>query len=235
MKRFLPIRLAVPLCTALLLTACAERPLAPNVLNDETVPLLSRAADHSSVVVNWHPQQQFTGRTGPVAGASASLLRTNNGISFRMSTTQLTPGNAYTLWLAVVNNPSACAAHPMPCTALDLFNDATHTQVRFAAGHVAGEAGRGVFAGAAQEGSLTGWLPNRMFSDSKAVEVHLVINDHGPMLPDHMPGMIRTYRGGCADRPQSPFPPMFPQSALDDGQPGPNTCRLYQAAIFTAP
>jgi hypothetical protein len=64
-------------------------------------------------------------------------------------------------------------------------------------------------------------------------EIHLVINDHGPMIPEFMPGMIHTYRGGCAD--SSPFPAIFPATALADGVVGPNTCRLYQAAVFLAP
>jgi hypothetical protein len=45
--------------------------------------------------------------------------------------------------------------------------------------------------------------------------------------------MIHTYRGGCAD--SSPFPPIFPATALADGESGPNICRLYQAATFLAP
>jgi hypothetical protein len=60
-----------------------------------------------------------------------------------------------------------------------------------------------------------------------------VINDHGPMLPEFMPGMIQTYRGGCSD--SSPFPGVFPATALADGEDGPNTCRLHQAAVFLAP
>ena len=64
-------------------------------------------------------------------------------------------------------------------------------------------------------------------------EVHLVINDHGPMLADFMPGMVRTYRGGCSDA--SPFPPIFPDTAIVDGEVGPNICRLFQSAVLTVP
>jgi hypothetical protein len=146
----------------------------------------------------------------------------------------LTPGNAYTLWLVVITNPEACTA--TPCTAANIFNAATESQVRFAAGHVAGGSGQGTFAGSVKEGTLSGWLPDRSFDDAMGVSVHLVINDHGPMLPEHMPGMIHTYRGGCSDA--SPFPPIFavpPSTALADGEVGPNICRLYQAATFEAP
>jgi hypothetical protein len=44
--------------------------------------------------------------------------------------------------------------------------------------------------------------------------------------------MIHTYRGGCSD--DSPFPSLFPAIAIADGDVGPNTCRLFQSAIFTA-
>jgi ubiquinone/menaquinone biosynthesis C-methylase UbiE len=42
-------------------------------------------------------------------------------------------------------------------------------------------------------------------------------------------GMIRTYRAGCTD---ASLPAIFPASAKGDGQPGPNTCRLWQLAVF---
>jgi hypothetical protein len=181
--------------------------------------------------VNWHAQQAGLGRTGPVDGASASLVRNANGVSFHLTTNSLTAGNAYTLWLVVVNNPDACAS--TPCTPADIFNPATQSQVRFAAGHVAGGSGQGTFAGSLQEGTISGWQPDRSFEDAMGVEVHLVINDHGPMLSAYMPGMIHTYRGGCSDA--SPFPAIFPATARADGEVGPNICRLYQAATFEAP
>jgi hypothetical protein len=193
------------------------------------------AAQRYTAVVNWHAQQMTpfgNHRSGPVDGASAQLVRNSNGISFHISTNSLTPGNAYTLWLVVVNNPAACSAHP--CTAADITrNPATHAQVRYAAGTVAGESGRATLSGAIQEGPLSGWLPDRALEDARHGEIHLVVNDHGPMIPEYMPGMIQTYRGGCRDG--SPFPPPFPATALADGEPGPNTCLLYQAAVFPTP
>lgn len=212
----------------LLLTACADAPVAPAAA---TAPTLSRAAQSPSATVNWHPQQAGMGHTGAVDGASAMLVRTPNGISYHISTTSLTPGNAYTLWLVVVNNPAACAA--TPCTAPEIFSPATRSQVRYAAGHVAGGSGRGTFAGAIREGELSGWVADRMLEDASSAEVHLVINDHGPMIPAYMPSMIHSYRGGCSNA--SPFPGVFPATALADGEVGPNICRLFQSAVFPAP
>jgi len=223
------------MCTLLgagmLVAACTDQTTPPLAPEDALHPALSVGADHSTVGVNWHAQQAGLGRTGPVDGASASLVRNPNGLSFHLTTNSLTPGGAYTLWLVVVNNPAACAS--TPCTAADIFNAATNSQVRYAAGSVAGGSGQGTFAGSVKEGALSGWLSDRMFENSMGVEVHLVVNDHGPMLPEFMPGMIHTYRGGCSD--SSPFPAIFPATALADGAVGPNTCRLFQVAVFTAP
>jgi hypothetical protein len=213
----------------LLLGACADQATDP--VGPAGVDQALFAVDRSDATVNWHAQQAGLGKTGPVDGASASLVRNANGVSYHLSTTGLTPGNAYTLWFVVINNPAACMA--TPCAAPDfLTNAAPDAQVRYAAGSVAGASGRGTFAGSVKEGPLSGWLADRSFHNVMGAEIHLVVNDHGPMLPAFMPGMIHTYRGGCAD--SSPFPAVFPATALADGEVGPNTCRLYQAAVFQA-
>ncbi|MEX2622572.1 MAG: hypothetical protein WD651_02490 [Acidimicrobiia bacterium] len=184
-----------------------------------------------TTAVNWHPQMEQSGRSGLVEGAVAELVRYPEGISFQLTTEGLTPGNAYTLWLVVINSPEACESNPCtPPEALQLSE--TDSQVLFAGGEIAGGS-RGTFAGSAEVGSLEGWLPDRSLVDSLAAEVWLVVNDHGPALDEFMPGMINSYRGGCSD--DSPFPPIFPDTALGDGESGPNTCLLYQVAIFLVP
>lgn len=228
---YIPRSIAIPLL-ALAAACSADTTTGVRPTADAGVASQAQSAARSTAVVSWHAQQMSplgNHMSGPVEGATASLVRNNNGLAFRISTNSLTPGHAYTLWLVVVNNPAACTTHP--CSAPDITqNAATRAQVRFADGIVAGGSGQGTFAGAVQEGPLSGWLPDRALESSIGAEVHLVINDHGPMLPDFMPGMIHTYRGGCSN--QSPFPPPFPPSALADGEPGPNTCLLYQAAVF---
>jgi hypothetical protein len=199
------------------------------VLFAVVAPAAATGAEHQTAGVSWHAQQAGQGKSGPVAGASATVVRNDNGIAYRLNTKGLEEGNAYTLWLVVVNNPSACVF--TPCSAADIINNSdSDSQVRFAAGHVAGASGNGTFAGHVSEGPLSGWLPDRTLEDGRGAEVHLVVNDHGPAIPEHMPDMIHTYRGGCSDA--SPFPPVFPATALTDGETGPNTCRLYQAAVF---
>jgi len=41
--------------------------------------------------------------------------------------------------------------------------------------------------------------------------------------------MLNTYRSGCTDES---LPASFPDTAKADGEPGPNTCALVQAAVF---
>jgi hypothetical protein len=186
-------------------------------------------AESQTTGVSWHAQQASLGKTGSVAGANAQLVRNDNGIAYRLNTTGLEEGNAYTLWLVVINNPSACLS--TPCAAPEIINNpATDSQIRFAAGHLAGASGRGTFAGNVSEGALSGWLSDRSLEDARGAEIHLVVNDHGPAIAQFMPEMIQTYRGGCSNA--SPFPGVFPATALADGAVGPNICRLYQAAVF---
>lgn len=192
----------------------------------------AESAEQQTVGVNWHMQSGG----GPVPGASATLVRRDGGVSYRINTNSLTPGNAYTLWLVVINNPAACTAVG-PCTGPEIIQNAsTDSQVLYGKGHIAGASGELTFAGSlAETESLEGWLPSRSFDDARTAEFHLVINDHGPMLAEFMPSMIKTYRGGCSD--DSPFPGIFPSTAINDGAipEGPNTCVLSQAAVFTPP
>lgn len=194
-----------------------------------TGPAAANNAQHTSAPVGWHAQ---SGRSGPVEGASARLTTNRSGAAVRVHTRELNAGHAYTLWWVVINNPDACQSSPCTPNPDILVNfEQTETQILFATGHVVGGAGRSTFAAHLPVGDIdNGWFPDQGFTNPLGAEIHVVVNDHGPALAEHMPGMIRTYRGGCSD--DSPFPALFPQTALDDGQPGPNTCLLYQSAVF---
>lgn len=188
---------------------------------------------HQESAVHWHPQQKANGRLGRVAGASATLTRHARGVAYQFHARHLDPGHAYTLWVITVNNPGACAA--TPCAGPEVFAPEVDAdaQVRFGAGHVVGSSGRATFAGHVSEGPLDGWLPERSLDDALTAELQFTLNDHGPAVGEYLPGMVRTYRGGCSD--DSPFPGIFPDAALADGEPGPHRCLLAQATAFPAP
>lgn len=182
--------------------------------------------------VNWHAQ---SGKAGAVSDtARASLVRSRGGIRYIIDTTDLVPGNAYTVWAVVINDPSACDTNP--CAAPQLIGDAVvDGQVTFGRD---GKVGRSdttahFHAGLDAGPLLDGWLKVQGLDDPMGAEIHLVLNDHGPVIETMKREMLSTYRAGCADT--SPFPPFFPATALADGTPGPNTCRLYQTAVFLSP
>jgi hypothetical protein len=190
----------------------------------------SPTADVKRVPVSWHAQAAAAG-TGQVSGASARLIRTDNAISWTLNTSGLIPGHAYTVWLVVINNPGACTVRPCAPNPDVLVNTATtRSQIVYGGGHVAGGSGGASFGGSRQVGPIpNGWYGSTALENARTAEIHLVLNDHGPMIPQFMPGMIDTYRAGCTD---ASLPGIFPATAKADGAPGPNTCTLWQVALF---
>jgi hypothetical protein len=189
---------------------------------------MSAAAARQSVPINWHAQ---TGLSGPVSsGAVATLVRRAGGVSFRFQTENLRAGHAYTIWFVAINKPDACSVSPCPGPEV-ILNDEVNAQVTYGAGHVVGASGRETFAGSIRAGELANsWFPGRDgLLDPLTAEVHLTLNDHGPLIPGFLPGMIRTYRAACTDES---LPAIFPATAKADGAAGPNTCQLYQVAAF---
>jgi hypothetical protein len=176
--------------------------------------------------VNWHAQSG----TGPVEGAHATLNTNANGASFTFHATQLNPGHVYTVWFVAINAPENCATSPCTAPADVLGNtEGVQANITYGAGHVVGESGQATFAGFIPAGDMSnGWF-GTPFTNPLGAEIHLVLNDHGPKIAELVSNMLHTYRGGCTDES---LPPPFPATAIADGIPGPNTCRLYQVAIF---
>ena len=193
------------------------------------VPAGGAPAEIATTAVFWHAQSGNVMGTPVGDGAEAKLVRTENGISYSLQTTGLRAGHAYTVWVVVINNPSACTASP--CSPPDiLLSSATNSTVVYGTGHVVGDSGNAGFGGHVKTGPLPeGWIAGRGLENPLGADIHLVLNDHGPVLTEFMSEMIHTYRAGCTD---ASLPPIFPPSAKADGTPGPNTCRLWQAAVF---
>ena len=187
----------------------------------------AKAASHYSSEIRVHASRNAA--TPVVPGAEARLVTNNAGASVAFNTRELAAGHAYTLWLVVINAPENCAGDP--CTSADILINtaAVQADVTYGAGHVVGRHGSGTFAGHLSIGNLPGsWFGNG-FTNPRGAEIHLVLNDHGPVIQGMVANLIRTYRGGCTD---ASLPPAFPATAKADGIPGPNTCQLYQVAIF---
>lgn len=188
-------------------------------------PVAAEPAEVQHSTVSWHPQSG----TGMVSDASARLVRNDDGATFTFNAKELRPGHVYTIWYIIVNDPDACATSP--CTSADIIlnSEGVDSDVTYGAGHVVGDSGQASFSGHLSAGDLPdSWFDNG-FTNPRGAEIHLTLNDHGPLIPDLASNMIHSYRGGCTDES---LPSIFPGTAFADGIPGPNTCRLYQVAIF---
>ncbi|MGH1417722.1 MAG: hypothetical protein ACRBCJ_02580 [Hyphomicrobiaceae bacterium] len=176
--------------------------------------------------VETHPSR---GDVQTVNGAAAHIAKTDNGLFASLDTEGLKPGNVYTLWLVVINDPDKCSQSP--CSSKDVLkrSKVVSSDVGYAGGIIAAKDGSGHFAAYQSTGKLSGaWFNNGLKSPTNA-EVHLVVNDHGPLIANRTADMLSTYRGGCTD---VSIPKPMPGTARADGTPGPNTCRLWQHAIF---
>lgn len=160
-----------------------------------------------------------------VAGASASLVRTANGISFTLDTSELKPGHGYTVWWVVFNDPQYCTdplLSGMRCGIGDLnapefgLNGDPRAQstILRAAGHVVGEQGRAGFAGHLRAGERSDTVLGPGLLDVTGAEVYLDVLDHGPVdHPRNVDNQIHTFitepgscNGGCIDDQLAGFP-----------------------------
>ena len=150
---------------------------------------------------------------------SSKLVRNKNGISVVFKTSNLIPGNAYTLWAVAVNAPEICDA--VPCRVNEIVGPTrkpVEADALLLTGLVAGNE-KMTFAGHISEndGSTSVnpdmGLPTGVGGlwDAEAAEIHLVIRDHGVAIPGIVDEQISTFVGGCIE----------------------NTCSLTQASIHS--
>lgn len=187
----------------------------------------STEMDMTMTHVETHPSQ---GDVEIIDGGSAMLMRNDEGIFATLSTDGLEDGHVYTLWVVMINNPEACAASP--CTPPEILgmSDDLQSEVTWGDGIIISDEGRAEFTTYVPAGDVQEpWFGNGLTNPTGA-EVHLIINDHGELIPEMAANMLNTYRGGCTDES---LPPPFPDTAKADGEAGSNPCLLVQAAVFT--
>jgi hypothetical protein len=173
-----------------------------------------------------HPSQ---GDMVTIENASALLLTDDEGASMSVRTSLLTPGHAYTAWWVIVNKPESCAVRP--CTPTDILSntEVVEADIGYADGLVADDRGTGNFAAYLPVGDLTDhWFGNGL-TNPRGAEIHIVIHDHGPVIPELATNMLMTYRGGCTD---GSLEPTFPDFTKEFGQAGNNICKLVQVVQF---
>jgi hypothetical protein len=140
---------------------------------------------------------------GDVIGTS-TLVRTNNSVSATITSLELPPGQAFTMWIIAFNNPELCAT--TPCSAADLFNPAVQGDFLLGGGHVVGGSGRSTFGGQIRVGDISGSGHPEVAHPELAVglldpygaEIHVVLHSHGPKQWGRtLKQQISSFTGGC--------------------------------------
>jgi len=156
--------------------------------------------------------------------ADAKLTRMDHGVSVRLHTHDLTPGDAVTLWYVVFNTPAGCADG---CGEDDVFNldaegkfvengDGTppfnwdaHEKIGLsvlrADGVIIDADGKAEFRGHLPIGDVTEAIIGDGLLDALKAEVHVVVRSHQQVQPGIATDMISAINGGCdADWPNAP-------------------------------
>ncbi|MFW6075726.1 MAG: hypothetical protein ACOC9Y_09030 [Chloroflexota bacterium] len=184
-----------------------------------------KAVERSTAPVTTHPSQ---GPVTEVEGATARLLATDSAITTVLNTRQLDTGHPHTVWVVIINRPDLCEA--TPCDSADILERTDTVEANIAYGDGRVVHGRAApFQARVPVGEIEGGWFDHELSNPRGAEVHLVVMDHGPLIPELRHEMTSTLRAGCTDES---VPAAYPPVAFADGTPGPNTCRLVQAAIF---
>ncbi len=183
-------------------------------------------AEIQSTNVMTHPSQ---GEVAKVDGSKSSLIRGPEGVHLSLSTSGLIPGNAYTYWMVVFNEPSKCEKET--CSGKDALvrTDIVKSDAGYVGGSVAQPDGTLHMTAYQPVGKLNNSFFDRGILETDDLEVHLILQDHGPVISGRELEMLSTYRGGCSD---DSIPPPFPPTARVQGDPGPNTCRMVQFVLY---
>jgi len=168
--------------------------------------VLTSLVAHAGGVVKQTVDVVGQGAAGAVvAERGATILRTENGITARLSMPTPTPGTylyppgnmfqqdvipgapeVFTGWIFIFNDPGACEG---PCDGGDLSNPAARGGAYNFAGHAAGGSTLNL-AGHVSAGSEP--FAGYPLDDPENAEVHLAVAPHGQLQPDLLPTQITT-------------------------------------------
>ncbi len=197
---------AVILAMGVLVAGCNDSPTDDCLSGSELEPAAVVSTTRPVVVI-----------MGGAEVGEATITRNANGATARLHTTGLTPGNVYTMWWVVFDNPEECSDIPtLGCDASDLANPLVNGGAKGVAAHMVGSSGRASFGARLNLGDVLdgGGAPTfNTFDDLLGSEMHLVVRNHGPALPGQLAEQFSEFNGGCP----------------------PNSCANVQASVHPAP
>ena len=162
-----------------------------------------------------------------IPGAWSTLTRREDEVSMRLSTTDLVPRTATTVWWVIFNHPDKCThgGGGFHCGDGDVFmpNSPTEPSVMYAAGRVASRGGTDHFSASLEVGDTSGCISpaesapelfpcNHGLVNVRGADIHLVVRTHGAVIPDVIDQQLGSFNGGCP----------------------PNTCDNIQASVHEA-
>lgn len=219
MKRRFIFALISTVCLAFFLSGCGPAPII--VVNPQNGPILVTPG-----LVRTH---RLRGEVKLVPEGSTALVTDSNGSTLSFNTSELVPGNVYTTWWMIINEPEKCESSP--CSIGDLLGraDIVKSEIAYGTGQIADEQGRATFTATIHRGEVPGAWYGNGYPNPRKAEVHVALHDHGPLIEELREEMLTTFRAGCTDES---LPQTFPPISYTDGTPGPNDCIHYQFTLF---
>jgi hypothetical protein len=150
--------------------------------------------------------------TTEIEGADAYLMRYNRGVLGSLDTVGLQPGHVYTVWWVTFAEPENCSdgvcnLDDVLAAAANPANDQVGVGVFYATGRIAGPDGSAHFTAILHEGDTSRCVPQgdgpfvvlcNPLVDSHEADVHMVVRDHGPLIPGELAAQKGSFTGGCS-------------------------------------
>jgi len=130
---------------------------------------------------------------------SSALTRTNHAVVATMDTVGLTPGNVYTVWWVIFNEPQHCAS--TNCGLGDLPTPLVRASLLWGTGRIITDPyGQGQFSAHLVAGSPEGAVEfGPGLNNPMKAQIHLVLRNHGEASGDldTLHEQLTTFNGGC--------------------------------------